>query len=139
MSIAGRTTMISSSLSSATIYHMSIYHMSIYLLPKTVTHELDKQRRTFFWQGGSSKKKYMLLKWDVIYKSKKKGGLGIKDSRKMNISLMCKWWWRLENEKGLWQDIVKAKYMKNNGVSSVSHKFNDSLYGLISSGLDIYT
>jgi hypothetical protein len=94
MSIAGRTTMINSSLSSTTIYHMFVY-----LLPKTVTCELDKQRRTFFWQGGSTKKKYRLLKWELICKSKKKGGLGIKDMRKMNISLMCKWWWRLENEK----------------------------------------
>jgi hypothetical protein len=31
------------------------------------------------------------------------GGSGIKDIRKMNISLLCKWWWKLENEDGLWQ------------------------------------
>jgi len=33
--------------------------------------------------------------------------LGVKDLRKMNISLLCKWWWKLEHEQGLWQDIVK--------------------------------
>jgi hypothetical protein len=42
---------------------------------------------------------------------KKKGGLGIKDLRKMNISLLCKWWWRLEKGEGLWHEIVKKKYM----------------------------
>jgi hypothetical protein len=26
--------------------------------------------------------------------------LGIKDLRVMNIYLMCKWWWKLEYEKG---------------------------------------
>jgi hypothetical protein len=47
MSIAGRTTLINSSLTSTFIYHMSMY-----LLPKTIVNELDKQRRKFFWQGG---------------------------------------------------------------------------------------
>jgi hypothetical protein len=26
----------------------------MYLMPKTVVEELEKQRRTFFWQGGST-------------------------------------------------------------------------------------
>jgi len=43
LSIAGRTTLINSSLSSSFIYHMSIY-----LLPKTIVESLDKQIRTFF-------------------------------------------------------------------------------------------
>lgn len=47
-----------------------------------------------------------------MQKQEKKGGLGIKDIGKMNISLLCKWWWRLKTEKGVWQDIVKAKYLK---------------------------
>jgi hypothetical protein len=51
MSIAGRTTLISSSLSSAIIYHMFVY-----LLPKTTTDELDKQRQVFFRQGGVLKR-----------------------------------------------------------------------------------
>ena len=52
LSIAVRTTLIDSSLSSSFIYHMSLY-----LLPKSTTDLLDKQRRTFFWQGGGQKKK----------------------------------------------------------------------------------
>ena len=102
LSIAGRTTLISANLSSSFIYHMSIY-----LLPKTIAKKLDGQRRSFFWQGGSQKRKYHLVRWTTISKSKSKGGLGIKDIRKMNISLLCKWWWKLENEKGLWQQIIQ--------------------------------
>jgi hypothetical protein len=82
------------------------------LLPKTVIAKIDKVRRKFFWQGGGTKKKYHLLRWTKICKHKKKGGLGIKDLRKMNISLLCKWWWKLDNEKGLWQDIVQYKYLR---------------------------
>jgi hypothetical protein len=60
MLIAGRTTLINSSLTSTFIYHMSMY-----LLPKTVVAELDKLR-TFFWQGGSTKRKYHLVRWGVV-------------------------------------------------------------------------
>jgi hypothetical protein len=45
-------------------------------------------------------KKYHLVKWDRVCANRKKGGLGIKDLRVMNICLMCKWWWKLEYEKG---------------------------------------
>ena len=96
LSMAGRLTLINSSLSSSFIYHMSMY-----LLPKTTIDFLDKQRMTFLWQGNGSKKKYHLIKWEVICKSKYKGGLGIKNIRKMNISLLTKWWWKLEKEDGL--------------------------------------
>jgi len=89
MSIAGRTIQINSSLSSTFIYHMSMY-----LLPKTVTNKLDKLRRTFFWQGNALKRKYHLVKWDTICQIKEKGGLGIKSIRRMNIVLLCKWWWK---------------------------------------------
>lgn len=121
MSIAGRATLINSSLSNAFIYHMSMYW-----LPSTIVENLDKQRRTFFWQGGGQIRKYHLVKWDSICKSKKKGGLGIKDIRKMNISLLCKWWWKLETEDGLWQEIVKAKYLKNKPISTVKNRMDDS-------------
>lgn len=121
MSIAGRKTLVDSSLNNA-----SIYHMSVYLLPKTTTEALDKIRRTFFSQGGGAKKKYHLIKWEIIYKSKRKGGLGIKNIRRMNISLLCKWWWKLEKEEGLWQEIVKYKYLKNKSIHEVGHRLNDS-------------
>ena len=97
LSIAGRATLISASLSNTFIYHMSMY-----LLPKTTTEKLDKQRRTFFWQGGAQKRKYHLVHWGIINKNKEYGGLGLKDIRTMNLSLLCKWWWKIESEEGLW-------------------------------------
>jgi hypothetical protein len=44
----------------------------------------------------------------------------------MNISLLCKWWWRLENETGLCQDIILAKYMKKAVLGNVNHRMDDS-------------
>ena len=67
-----------------------------------------------------------MVKWDCVCRSKKKGGLGVKDLRKQNISLLVKWWWKLAKNKGLWQDIVKAKYLKKTSVAMVEVKNNDS-------------
>jgi hypothetical protein len=44
LSIAGRTTLINSSLINSTIYHISMF-----LLPKIVIKRMDKGRRKFFW------------------------------------------------------------------------------------------
>jgi hypothetical protein len=30
----------------------------------------------------------------------------------MNISLVVKWWWKLDTENSLWQQIFDAKYLK---------------------------
>jgi hypothetical protein len=57
---------------------------------------------------------------------KLKGWLEVKDLRKMNISPLCKWWWKLETQNGLWRKIVRVKYFCNYTVSSVKPKFNDS-------------
>lgn len=75
---------------------------------------------------GGQKRKYHLVKWEIICKSKKKGGLGIKDIRKMNLSLLCKWRWKLDTEDAIWQDLVKAKYLRNDTISTVRHKIDDS-------------
>jgi hypothetical protein len=56
-----------------------------------------------------TKEKVSFSEMGKNYKSKKKGGLEIKDLKKMNISLLCKWWWRLENNEGIWQNIFKLK------------------------------
>jgi len=45
----------------------------------------------------------------------------------MNITLMSKWWLKLEKEVGLWQTNVKAKYMHDNKVlANIKHKSDDS-------------
>jgi hypothetical protein len=65
------------------------------------------------------KKIYHLVKWTKITKPKDKGGLRIKDLRKMNICLLCKWWWKAENGTGIWQDITRKKYLKKGGISQL--------------------
>jgi hypothetical protein len=62
----------------------------------------------------------------VIDRPKEKGGVGVKNLEKMNTSLLLKWWWKLENKDGLWQKLVRAKYLRNRHISCVGHKQGDS-------------
>ena len=39
---------------------------------------------------------------------------------------MVKWWWKLETQSGLWQDIVCARYLRNKTVTEVCARFSDS-------------
>jgi hypothetical protein len=38
-------------------------------------------------------------------------GLGVLNLDIMNICLLCKWLWKLENEDGAWQSILRKKYL----------------------------
>ena len=76
-SSGGRLTLLNSSLSS-----IAYYYMSMFLLSKTFIERLDKYRRKFFWCGGRGKKRYYLVKWTRVCRSKNKGGLGVKDLHK---------------------------------------------------------
>lgn len=66
------------------------------------------------------------MKWSRVCRSKKKGGLGVKNLHKQNIALLTKWWWKLDTGEGLWQDIVRNKYLKKSSVACVKQKFSDS-------------
>jgi hypothetical protein len=65
LSLGGRLVLINSVPS-----NMVLYMISFFLLLKGVLHKLDYYRSIFFWQGDSEKKKYRLVKWNVICRSK---------------------------------------------------------------------
>ena len=96
-----------------------MYLMSFFKLPKGVLKKLDYYRsRFFFWQCDGHKKKYRLTKWSILSTPKKSiGGLGILDLGVQNRCLLSKWLFKLLNEKGLWQDILKKKYLQNKTLS----------------------
>jgi hypothetical protein len=120
MSSGGKKILIDASLSSVLYYPMSMF-----LLKKSFIEKVDKHRRRFFWQKNKNKKSYHMVRWTKVYRSKNKGGLGIKNLRRQNISLLVKWWWKLDKSDGLWQSIVKARYLRNKTVASVTSRFSD--------------
>ncbi|KAG5577611.1 hypothetical protein H5410_057745 [Solanum commersonii] len=107
LSLGGRLTLINSVLDA-----MPTYMMSLFPLPGNVLEKLDSIRRNFLWQGnGEGEKKYHLVKWEVVTNSKKEGGMGIKNLKVQNQSLLLKWLWRfVSGEQGLWKDAIVSRY-----------------------------
>jgi hypothetical protein len=98
----------------------------MFLWNDTFIEKIDKHRRRFFWAGKKKRRKYHIVKWTRVCRSKTKDGLGVKDLRKQNILLLCKWWWKLETQNGLWRQIVRAKYLRNKSVASVKARVSVS-------------
>jgi hypothetical protein len=38
----------------------------------------------------------------------------------------CKWWWLLENSEGLWQGLVRIKYVKESLICLIPNRLNGS-------------
>ena len=54
-----------------------------------------------------------MVKWSEICKPKDQGGLGVISSKRMHISLLSKWLWRIQTAVGvLWLEIIHAKYLR---------------------------
>jgi hypothetical protein len=130
LSLGGRLVLINSVLS-----NMVLYMISFFLLPKGVLQKLDYYRSRFFWQGDSEKKKYRLVKWSVVCKPKDQGGLGIHDLQVKNSALLGKWLFKLLTEDGVWQTLLKRKYIGSKPLSQVLWKPGDSHFwaGLMAS------
>jgi hypothetical protein len=66
----------------------------------------------FYWQSNQHKKKYKLARWNIICQPKVQGGLGILNIDVQNKCPLSKWLFKLVNEEGLWQSILKRKYLR---------------------------
>jgi hypothetical protein len=119
--MAGRATLINSSLTS-----LDLYMLSFYRIPLGVKQKIDMHRAGFLWSGDKNRRKYHLVSWLVVYLPKDQGGLGIMNLDIMNISLLSKWLWKLFNEKGDWQNLLHHKYLKKANLGQVEAKLGDS-------------
>jgi hypothetical protein len=77
------------------------------------------------------KKKYRLAKWSILHKPKSIGGLGILDLDMQNKCLLSKWIFKLLNEEGLWQQILRRKYLKNKTFTQVEKRKGIHTFGRV--------
>lgn len=71
---------------------MHLYFMSLFQVPKNVVKQIIKIQREFFWKRAGNRRGLSLLKWEVIQKPKRLGGLGVDDITIKNVALLFKWW-----------------------------------------------
>jgi hypothetical protein len=56
------------------------------------------------------------------------GGLGVLDLDLQNKCLLSKWLFKLINEEGLWQSILRCKYLRDKTITQVQHLPGDSQF-----------
>ncbi|KAK1645856.1 hypothetical protein QYE76_063661 [Lolium multiflorum] len=109
---AGRLELTNSCLSS-----LPLFAMGLYLLHDATHGTMNRHHSRFFWEGVGPKRKYHMVDWATVCKPKAFGGLGILNTKFMNIALMLKWIWKIyQNSEGLWADLLRAKYLAKHQV-----------------------
>ena len=82
--------------------------------------------QSFFGNRMNIRKKYHLAKWSILCQPQGIGGLGIKNLDIQNRCLLSKWLFKLINEEGIWQSLLRNKYLKNQTIAQVEKKAGDS-------------
>lgn len=93
------------------------YTMLTTALPTSITNQIDKINRNFLWGDKANRRKVHLVNWSNVCKHKKCGGLGIRKVGLSNVALLSKLGWRISSEnKPLWIQVLKKKYLKNHNL-----------------------
>jgi hypothetical protein len=95
---------------------MVLFVLSFFEVPKGVLEKIEHYRSRFFWQNDDHKKKYRLAKWSILCQPKDQDGVGIMNIAVQNECLLSKWLYKLINEEGLWQDLLRNKYMQHKSI-----------------------
>jgi hypothetical protein len=66
------------------------------------------------------------MKWSIVCQPKDQGGLGIQNLEIQNQCMLSKWLFKLINEDGLWQTIIRNKYLAGQTIGKVDRKPGDS-------------
>ena len=107
LSLPGRAVLLPANVASK-----ASYQMQSFLLPSSIHSELDKIYRNFLWNKDPDKKSPNLIGWDMIYKPRNLGGLGIRKTEASNKALQMKLLWKiLTQPDNLWVKLVKKRYV----------------------------
>lgn len=89
---AGRAVQINACLSSIPSYAMGFYH-----LLEGIHHRFDTIRGRYYWAGNKQDRKYHMVKWSDLAFPKDFGGVGLTETRTLNITLLAKWVIKIES------------------------------------------
>jgi hypothetical protein len=103
-----------------------MFMLSFFEVLRGVIEKIDYYRSRFYWQSDQHKKKYRLARWNIISQPKEQGGLGNQNIGVQNKCLLSKWLFKFINEEGLWQNLLRRKYMRTQTISHVQKKLGDS-------------
>jgi hypothetical protein len=115
ISLGGRIVLLN-----AVLNAIPIFYLSFLKIPMVVWKKVRRIQREFLWGCKGGRARISWVKWDTVCKPKRLGGLGVRDIRAVNISLLAKWKWRLlGNDNAMWKEVLRSKYGVN-AVGSVT-------------------
>jgi hypothetical protein len=69
-----------------------------------------------------------LTKWEVVCKPKDQGGLGVLNLDVHNKCLLSKCLFKLVNGDGVWQQMIRNKYLRDKTFTQVQYMLGDSQF-----------
>ena len=69
-----------------------------------------------------------MTKWEVECTPKNQGGLGVLNLDVYNKCLLSKWLLKLLNGDGVWQQLLKNKYLRDKTLTQVQYMSGDSQF-----------
>jgi hypothetical protein len=117
---------------------MVMFMHSFFQVPKGVLEKVEYFRSIFFWQNDEHKKVHISQMGHTL-PTKRPGRMGIMNIDIQNQCLLSKWWYKLMNEQGIWQDLLRRKYMQDKAIGQIRRKPEDSqLWSGIMSVKDLF-
>jgi len=122
LSKAGRIVLIQSHIES-----LPAHTMQCFQLPISITTQIDRLSREFFWKKNNTEKGLPLVAWDRICRPKDKGGIGLRKSAAINVAFQCKLAWKiLKNNDSMWVRIMRDKYILSQDFFNYKSRQGDS-------------
>jgi len=106
VSLGGRIALLNSVLNAIPIFYLSFLKILVKVLKMMI-----RIQREFHWGGVKGGRKVCWVQWRKVCQPKSKEGLGVRDVKLVNLSLLAKWKWRLlQEEQPLWKRVLVDKY-----------------------------
>lgn len=119
---AGRVTLAKSVLAS-----IPVYSMQTAWIPTGTCMAIDSMVRSFVWKSNAEGKGLHLVNWKKKTCPRQNGGLGVREARLANTSLLGKLVWELLHPSNkLWVKALAHKYMGNKSIFNCKPKPSDS-------------